>query len=213
MVYHTVFHSFSLFPNCLRFLGNLCIIDPIIFEHFDHAIKTDQSESENFASSYFVTFGMFFHILLLPYFTPPSPLYPCILVLALPSYPLSSTVVHSMCAVLTNYFLRVHCSFLSFTSCALSPLTLFFMYFVHLLLTLDIEMKLRNVSKARHSFFCLETMETFNRCTVLACTKPKPSIFPEVYPALNVETASLLLNCRCGNVAAILELDAHFRVG
>ena len=53
-------------------------------------------------------------------------------------------------------------------------------------------------------------METFNRCTVLACTKPKPSIFPEVCHALNVETVCLLLNCRCGNVAAILELDSCF---
>ena len=48
-MYHTVFHSFSLFPNCLRFLDNLCIIDPIRFEHLD-VIKTDQSESVNFAS-------------------------------------------------------------------------------------------------------------------------------------------------------------------
>ena len=41
----------------------------------------------------------------------------------------------------------------------------------------------------------------------MACTKPKPSIFLEVYHALNVETVCLLLNCRCRNVAAILELD------
>jgi len=47
----------------------------------------------------------------------------------------------------------------------------------------------------------------------LACTKPKPSIFPDVYHALNVETVCLLLNCRCGNVAAILELnlDEHLK--
>lgn len=66
-------------------------------------------------------------------------------------------------------------------------------------------------SKARHSLFCLESVETVKRCTVSACTKPKPSAFPEVYPALNVETVSLLLNCRCGNVAAILELDEHLK--
>ena len=93
-----------------------------------------------------------------------------------------------MSSVFTCPFLPVHCS---------------------LALTLDIGMKLRNVSKATHSFFfCLETVETFNRCTVLACTKPKPSIFPEVYHAVNAETVCLLLNCRCGNVAAILELDS-----
>ena len=106
-MYHTVFHSFSLFPNCLRFLDNLCIIDPIRFEHLD-VIKTDQSESVNFASFigsekkkckfqisrfligqflgtwffffkkhfFFLTLFMFFHIFLLPSFTPSSPLHP-----------------------------------------------------------------------------------------------------------------------------------------
>ena len=106
------------------------------------------------------------------------------------SCPLFFPVVYFMSSVFTCPFLPVHCS---------------------LALTLDIGMKLRNVSKATHSFFlCLETVKTFNRCTVLACTKPKPSIFPEVCHALNVETVCLLLNCRCGNVAAILELDSCF---
>ena len=50
LMYHTVFHSFSLFPNCLRFLDNLCVIYLIRFEHLDHVIKTDQSESVNFVS-------------------------------------------------------------------------------------------------------------------------------------------------------------------
>ena len=58
-----------------------------------------------------------------------------------------------------------------------------------------------------HFFFCLETVKTFNRCTDV---QPKPSIFPEVCHALNIETVCLLLNCRCGNVAAILELDSCF---
>ena len=48
-MYHAVFHSFSLLPNCLRFLHNLCIIEPIRFEHLD-VIKTDQSEGVNFTS-------------------------------------------------------------------------------------------------------------------------------------------------------------------
>ena len=152
-MYHTVFHSFSLFPNCLRFPDNLCIIYPIRFEHLDHVIKTDQSESVNFASfigrkkkskfeisrfligqflgtCFSYTFHMFSHIFLHPSFTPPP------LRLGLGTFtscPLSSTVVHSMCAVLTCYFLRVHCSFLSFTSCPLSSLALFFLYTVHLL--------------------------------------------------------------------------------
>jgi len=75
-------------------------------------------------------------------------------------------------------------------------------------LTLDIE---RNFEMLAKQDICLETVETFNRCTLLACTKPKPSIFAELYPALNVETVSLLLNSRCGNVAAILELDEHLK--
>ena len=113
-----------------------------------------------------------------------------------------------MCAVLTCYFLRIHCSFMSFTSCPLSSLALFFLYTVHLLEHLTLEWNFEMSAKQHiHFFFCLETVETFNRCTVLACTKPKPSIFLEVYHALNVETVCLLLNCRCGNVAAILELD------
>ena len=114
-----------------------------------------------------------------------------------------------MCAVLTCYFLCIHCSFMSFTSCPLSSLALFFLYTVHLLEHLTLEWNLKwNVSKATHSFFFFAwRLENFNRCTVLACTKPKPSIFLEVYHALNVETVCLLLNCRCGNVAAILELD------
>ena len=166
---HTVFHSFSLFPNCLRFLDNLCIIDPIRFEHLDHVIKTDQSESVNFASfigskkkkkqipdfslsdwpvsGHMIFFfkKIFFYLTLFVCFStffssPPSPLHPSFtpppLRLGLGTFtscPLSSTVVHSMCAVLTCYFLRVHCSFLSFTSCPLSSLALFFLYTVHLL--------------------------------------------------------------------------------
>lgn len=135
---HTVFHSFSLFPNCLRFLDNLCIIYPIRFEHLDHVIKTDQSESVNFASfigrkkkkqirdfslsdwpvsghmifffkknfvflTLFVCFPTFFS-------TPPSPLHPCVLVLAL--------------------LLHVLCLQLSFTQCALYLLAIFFVSIV-----------------------------------------------------------------------------------
>ena len=162
-MYHTVFHSFSLFPNCLRFLDNLCIIDPIRVEHLDHVIKTDQSESVNYASfigrkkkqipdfslsdwpvsghmiflSKKILFFLHFSYVF-PHFSPP--LHPSFtpppLRLGLGTFtscPLSSTVVHSMCAVLTCYFLRVHCSFLSFTSCPLSSLALFFLYTVHLL--------------------------------------------------------------------------------
>ena len=111
-MYHTVFHSFSLFPNCSRFLDNLCIIDPIRFEHLD-VIKTDQSESVNFASfigskkkmqitdfslsdwpvSEHMIFFFFFKKkncfsytfrMFFPFFSsPPSVLHPCVLVLAL----------------------------------------------------------------------------------------------------------------------------------
>ena len=142
LMYHTVFHSFSLFPNCLRFLDNLCVIDLIRFEHLDHVIKTDQSESVNFVSFigskkkkqipdfslsdwpvsghmiFFFCFKKKFFILhfsyVFPHFSPP---------LLYPSTPLSP--LHP-CVLVLALLLHVLCLQLSFTQCALNLLAIFF---------------------------------------------------------------------------------------
>ena len=176
-MYHTVFHLFSLFPNCLRFLDNLCIIYPIRFEHLDHVIKTDQSESVNFASFigrkkkqipdfslsdwpvsghmiFFSKKNLFFlHFsYVFPHFSPPL-LHPSTLAAW-------SWHFYFMSSVFNCRSLNVRCTYLLFSSCPLFFPVVYFMSSVFtcpflpvhcsLALTLDIGMKLRNVSKARH---------------------------------------------------------------